>query len=68
MLKAPRLMPWAFGLIACAALLRAVAAVWDSAYLYLIDGALLLWVLAFACFVWHYALILLHSRLDGKRG
>ena len=68
MLTPPRLMPWAFGFIICAALLRAVAGVWDSAYLYLIDGTLLLWVLAFAFFVWHYAPILMHSRVDGKRG
>ena len=68
MLKTPQMMPWAFGFIICAALLRAMAAIWDSAYLRLIDSALLLWGLAFICFLWHYTLILLHSRVDGKRG
>ncbi len=68
MLQAPPLMPWAFGLLACSAVLRALAAVWSRAYLNLIDAALLMWVLAFVFFVWHYLMILIRSRLDGKRG
>ncbi len=68
MLKAPRLMPWVYAFIAFSALLRALAGVWTSAYLPLIDSALLLWVIAFVFFIAHYALILMRERSDGKRG
>jgi uncharacterized protein involved in response to NO len=55
MLKAPRWMPLAYGLIVGSALLRALAGAWTTAYLPLIDAALLLWVLAFGIFIGHYA-------------
>lgn len=67
-LTTPRLMPWAFGLIAGSAFLRTLAVAGSDVYLYLLDGALLLWVLAFACFIGHYIQILILTRVDGKRG
>ena len=71
MLKAPRWMPLAYGLMFLAAILRGLAGlihVWPRAYLPLIDAAMLCWVVSLLIFLLYYTQILLRPRLDGKPG
>ena len=71
MLKAPRWMPLAYGLMFLAAILRGLAGlihVWPRAYLPLIDAAMLCWGVSLLIFLLYYTRILLRPRLDGKPG
>ena len=68
MLVAPRWMKIAYAAIIIAAVLRALAAYWQQAYLPLIDASMMFWLLSFGCFWVYYTPMLLRARLDGKRG
>ena len=71
MLKAPRWMALAYGLMFLAASLRGLAGLihgWPRAALPLIDAAMLCWVVSLLIFLLYYTQILLRPRLDGKPG
>lgn len=57
----------AYVLLTAAALLRSLGPALPMAYLVLIDVAALLWLIAFAIFVWAYAPILVGPRADPQK-
>ena len=67
-LTTPKGMAVAYVLLVLAALLRVLAVVWTQAYLPLIDSALLLWMLAWLIFLYHYARMYFLPRTDGRPG
>lgn len=67
-LTTPKGMAVAYVLLVLAALLRVLAVVWTQAYLPLIDSALLLWILAWLIFLYHYARMYFLPRTDGRPG
>ncbi|SHL40195.1 NnrS family protein [Halomonas caseinilytica] len=59
----------ALGALVLAAVLRAlIPALWPQAAHWTISLSILCWLLAFAMFVWRYAVPLMRPRVDGKPG
>jgi len=68
-LSPPRSLFWIFALLTCGTLIRVFFPLIDSAfYLLWITLSQLLWMLAFAGFVYLYFPILIHPRIDGRYG
>lgn len=68
-LRAPRLIPTAYGLLVLAAVIRVFGpALAASEYLWTIGLAALSWLAAFGLFLWVYTPILWCPRLDGRPG
>jgi uncharacterized protein involved in response to NO len=68
-LSPPRSLFWIFALLTCGTLIRVFFPLIDSAfYLLWITLSQLLWMLAFAGFVYLYLPILIHPRIDGHYG
>lgn len=68
-LRAPRLIPTAYGLLVLAAVIRVFGpALAASEYFWTIGLAALSWLAAFGLFLWVYTPILWCPRLDGRPG
>lgn len=68
-LDVPTYLAWAFGLLILAAFIRAflpMLAVGLTPWAWRISA--ILWIVAFACFLWRYVPILTGARVDGKSG
>ena len=69
LLQPAKVMAWAFALINLAMLLRVSGPLFVPALEHLaVMGAAILWIAAFAIFIWIYAPILIRARVDGKPG
>jgi uncharacterized protein involved in response to NO len=68
MLEPPAVMAWAFGLLYGAALVRVFLPLLIDSYVASVVLAAVFWTVAFALFVFSYALILLKPRVDGLPG
>lgn len=67
-LKPPRPVVLGFGFILIATLLRVLAGIQTQWSIELLLGAIITWVIAFACFCYCYAPILCQPRADGRPG
>jgi uncharacterized protein involved in response to NO len=65
----PKILSWIFICLFLGALIRVVIPiVLPSAYLYLIGLSQILWITAFTLFLYHYLMIFILPRADGKAG
>ena len=65
----PKVLSWIFICLFLGALIRVVIPiVLPSAYLYLIGLSQILWITAFTLFSYHYFMIFILPRVDGKAG
>ena len=65
---ADKIMTLAFWAILAAFVVRVFGLYWFENYLHVIYAAVLLWVIAYGCFVARYLPILCKTRADGKPG
>lgn len=68
LIRASALTRWAFIAVSAAALTRVAAPLLPAHYLLLLMAAGACWSLAFACFVFEYAPVLIRPRVDGAPG
>lgn len=65
----PKVLTWIFLCLFVGAVIRVFVPIFvPSAYLHIIGTAQLLWILAFAGFLFHYLMIFIRPRVDGQAG
>ncbi|PCJ30273.1 MAG: hypothetical protein COA90_09910 [Gammaproteobacteria bacterium] len=65
----PSALKWVFALLFLGTLMRVILPIFiPSAYLHIIGTTQGLWIIAFAIFLYHYLMIFIRPRSDGKPG
>ena len=65
----PKILKWVFLSLAIGTIFRVILPIFiPSTYLHLIGTAQLLWIIAFTVFLFHYFVIFISPRVDGKPG